>query len=182
MNTRGFWGRSINLNSDLQGKKADLGSLFFIFISGGDFYSICNSDTPNNAADVADRVLANISTAVTRLAELGAKRFMVVNSRNLSIDPFTVECNIANQALVFQNSINTKLPGEMKDLEKQLQINIEIFDYPAISDRILSNPDQYGLKNMSGPCLSFTPDGIANGVCSSPDEFYFWDKCIQRKV
>ena len=179
MSGPGLFGQIGQFETELQGKKADPDSLFFIFASGGDFYnSFCYNDTPVIATDLADQVVANISTAVTRLADVGAKRFMVVNSKNFPIEPQIDFCSKGNQAPVFQDRINSRLPSKMEELAKQLQINIELFDYSAISDRIAKNPDQYGLSNVTDSCIVYMDSaGVEpNGVCESPDEYYFWDR------
>jgi cholinesterase len=179
MSGPGLFGQIDQFKNDLQGKKIDPNSLFYIFVSGSDFYnSFCYNDTPVVTTDLADQAVANISTAVTRLADLGAKRFLVVNSKNLPIEPQIDFCSKGDQAPVFQDRINSKLPGEMEKLAKQLQVNVELFDYSALSNRIVSNPDQYGLTNVSESCINYLDfDGLeVGGICESPDKYYFWDR------
>ena len=77
---------------------------------------------------------------------------------------------LASKAEAFKERIDSKLPGEMEALAKQLGINIILFDYNALDAQIHSDPAKYGLTNLTDLCISPT-----RVICQAPDEYFFWD-------
>jgi phospholipase/lecithinase/hemolysin len=160
----GLLGQVDKFEAELNGGKADPEALYFIEIGMVDFYML-------EVSTSANRVVANIVTAVTRLAELGAKHFMVGNSFILS--KFPGFSGNATQAEMFQTKMNAALPGEMDKLAQEMGLEIEIFDFTATEERIRSNPDQYGITHLQGPCTYLPMDDSAE-ICDNPDEYYYW--------
>lgn len=158
-------GQVDKFKSELNGAKADPEALYFIEIGMVDFYMSENSDT-------ADEVVANIATAVTRLAELGAKHFMVGNSFNLS--KFPGFWPNTTQAEMFQTKMNAALPGEMDKLAQEKGLVIEIFDISAAEERMRSNPKKYGFKQLVTPCTNWGSEMYPTEICENPDEYYYW--------
>jgi phospholipase/lecithinase/hemolysin len=171
---KGLLSQIDQFEADLNGKKADADSLYFIFVSLFDFITPwereCNGDITHDQkimTDHADQAVINIADAVTRLAQLGARRFMVVNSFDLLSAPLILEYKSVDVATAFQSRMKSELPGKMENLAKQLNVTIEIFDWIAASNIILSNPDKYGLAEIHQAC-------VGDEVCESPDEYFFW--------
>ncbi len=158
-------GQVNTFKSELKGAKADPDALYFIQIGMVDYYLASSPDT-------ADEVVANIVTAVTQLAKLGAKHFMVGNSFNLS--KFPGHRRFKYDAEMFQTKMNAALPGEMEKLAKKMRLEIEIFDIAAIEERIWSNPEQYGFKELSKACTFWGSEAGPGEICANPDEYYFW--------
>jgi len=159
---------------DLNGKKADPDALYFLEASIDDFFD--EEDEYNEKAidERTDQNVANMVTAVTKLANLGARHFMVGKSADLARQPRFRMAGLTSEAETYQNLLNTKLVSEMASLEQQLDIKIDLFDYIALDDRIWANPDQYGFVNLVDQCLS--SDGNWNGTpCNSPDDHFWWD-------
>ncbi len=158
-------GQVDKFKSELNGKKADPEALYFIEIGMVDFF-----ETRDSGA--AEEVVTNIVTAVTRLAGLGAKHFMVGNSFNLSKFPgFQTS---TNQAEMFQSKMNAALPGEMDKLAQEMGLEIEIFDITATEERIRSNPEQYGFTQLVTPCTNWGLEMYPSEICANPDEYYYW--------
>jgi phospholipase/lecithinase/hemolysin len=152
--------------SELKGNKADPSALYFIEIGMVDFYMSGDPGT-------GEEVVANIVTAVTRLAELGAKRFIIGNSLNLDNFPGFIREGMSNRAEKFYTNMNTILPGEMEKLAQELKVQIEIFDMAAAAKQIQSNPEQYGFTELVRPCTQLPIDYSAE-ICANPDEYYYW--------
>ena len=161
--------------SELNGKKADSGALYFLGVStGNDLWSWAEDNTGNSAV-LADEVLKNLQTAIMKLSQLGAKQFFVVNAPDLTIMPgmLAVEKEgFAKDLANFQAYYQSQLPKIMADLSTQLQIEINIFDFQAIEDKIRSDPQKYSLKNLTDSCMA---DYWAITACENPNEYYFWD-------
>jgi phospholipase/lecithinase/hemolysin len=174
--------------SDLKGEKADADSLYFIFASMMDSF-LCgeaiNGDLVHDrqiASNCADQAILNNGTAVTHLAGLGARQFMVVNSAEVCNYPLVVQLGNLDYCAAFQSRIKSEMPGKMEVLAKQLNVKIVIFDWLAVSDRIRSDPEKYGFTEITDPCLVGTYD-TNNTLCESPDEYYFWGRMqITRRV
>jgi len=180
MNVTGLLSQLKNFQIDLQEKKTDPDALYFIFISANDFLGNLLNSYSGSYSDVAEKALENIQTAVTKLSELGAKRFLVVNSIDLAITPMVVAAMAEDVAKEFQNRFDSQLPIKMADLSKQLNIEIIVFDLQGVSDKIRSDPQMYGLKNLADPCMA---DLDSTTACNSPDEYFFWDPVhLTRRV
>jgi len=170
----GVLGQIDKFKATLKNGQADSHALYFIFASANDFFEHEDSSLPGTLPDLADQAIANMETAVSRLAEMGAKRFLVVNSTNLSIMPFAIAQGLADRAAEFQTRFNSELPIRMDTLESRFGVEITLFDYIAISNKIRNNPAQFSLKNLTEPCQPVF--FVVGSVCSSPDEYYFWDE------
>jgi phospholipase/lecithinase/hemolysin len=107
---------------------------------------------------------------------------MVVNAFDCSTVPIVVKAGNVEICIAYQSHMISELPGKMENLAKQLTVKIVIFDYLAVSDRIRSSPDKYGITELNDPCLSkVTAEGRV--VCESPDEYFFWtDLQITRRI
>lgn len=117
-------------------------------------------------------MIANIVTAVTWLANLGAKHVKVGNSLDLNNYPGFKREMMDSEVKKFYISMNTQLPGEIEKLAQELKIQVEIFDLAAIAEHIRSNPDQYGLTQLESTC---TDQPYSSGsVCKNPEEYYYW--------
>ena len=172
MNMTGILSQLNNFQTDFQGKKIDPAALYFKFISANDFFINLLNGYSGNYSDLADKALENIQTAVTKLSELGAKRFLIVNSFDPAIAPVVMTAQGEDVANEFKHRFDTQLPVIMDALSKKLNILVNVFDIQAVSDKIRSAPQQYGLKNLADPCMA---DLDSTTACNSPDEYFFWD-------
>jgi phospholipase/lecithinase/hemolysin len=170
----GVLGQIDKFKATLKDGRADPDALYFIFASANDFGEHEDYSLPGTLPDLADQAVANIETAVSRLAEMGAMRFLVGNSAHLSIMPFNITQRLADRATVFQTRFNSELPARLDKLKGRLGVDITLFDYTATIDKIRNNPAQYDLKNLTKPCQPIF-FGVG-AVCTSPDEYFFWDE------
>jgi phospholipase/lecithinase/hemolysin len=164
-NNTGLMAQIDQFEAGLEGKQADPNALYFIHISANDFIkNIIIADTHDltETVGIADQAIANIDIAVKHLAKLGAKRFMVANSAEIFRAPDVNSLNWTVEALAFQQRINSRLPDEMEKLAKQLNLNMNIFDYTALSDQMHRDIAKYNLTNVAE-------------VCAYPDQYYYWD-------
>jgi phospholipase/lecithinase/hemolysin len=181
LNNTGLLGQIDQFEKGLNGAKADSGALYFINTSMVDVFTMVESGT-DAINSYADQTLENIRTAITRLAKLGAKRFMFWNTSDIApLMPGFIRNNFITPPKVFQDRMNSKLPGLISDLEKQLDIKIEPFDFRAVDAQIRNNPEKYGLTNLTGTCTQL-PESIGD-ICTKPDEYYFWgDYYLTRRI
>jgi outer membrane lipase/esterase len=165
-NDAGLVGQIDKFEADLNGEKADPNALYFIEIGITDFYI-------SERAAESEKVIANIVSAVTRLAGLGAKHIMVGNSLDLNSYPgFKTYDFLARRAEEFSTQMNTELPGAMEKLAQELNIQIDVFDLAGVAKKIQSNPDQFGLTQLEDPCTQLPMD--PGETCENPDQYYYW--------
>ena len=170
----GMLGQIEKFEKSLNGAKADPEALYFIFASANDYFLFMDYSRPGTVEGIADKAVTNIDTAVKRLSSLGAKKFFVVNSSDLSLVPYENTTNRTDSAKAFVERVNKKLPQTMNKLQKDLNISIMLFDHTKISDKITKNPEKYGLVELSKECQSTYPK--VKPACENPDQYYFWDE------
>jgi len=159
--------------TELDGQVADPNALYFVLVGTNDFFEVLEV-VPSDNPTLTDHTVDNIATLVTQLAQLGAKRFLVVNSADIAEKPYVVAVGQSDQAAEFQTLMNSKLPSRLDELEAQLEIEITSFNQVALSTKIRENPFDYGLSNLTDACQP-----VFFGVepaCASPDQYYFWDE------
>lgn len=115
--------------------------------------------------------IVNISTAIQRLKNLGAKTFMVMNLPNIWAGDAKVLQAFADGRSVFNNA----LPGEMQRLATQLDVRIIVADVSGFYDAVSADPTKYGLADALGRCLFYddlstytqTGRGRITGTCGT---------------
>ena len=170
----GVLGQVDQFEAELSGDAADPDALYFIFISANDYFEHVDFGLEGTLVELADESVENMKTAVSRLSELGAEQFMVVNSTDLAMLPAVIAPGQVDLAMEFQTRVNEQLPTELEALASELDVEIVLFDHVAVSDEILSDPAQYGLTNVTDACQPVYPEVMS--ACDSPDEHYFWDE------
>ncbi|EPP4016247.1 SGNH/GDSL hydrolase family protein [Pseudomonas aeruginosa] len=158
----------------LNGQPADPTALYFIFISANDFFEHADFSLTLPLEQLARDSVEQVLEAVSRLARVGAKRFMVVGSTELSVVPAVVAAGQDEQARRYQQDFNDALPMQLEQLGKAQELDIVYFDHSAVSSSIRSAPGQYGLSNLTAPCQPTYPE--VKSACATPDSYYFWDE------
>lgn len=139
--------------------------------------------------------VSNVESAVTNLANLGARNFLVVNLPDLgqtplalgydgddlqdpkghnssAIDPADVDVSQRLDRLT--RSHNQQLSQSSGRLRSRLgpDVTIAEFDVNAAFNEVLTNPAQFGFSNVTDPC-------IFSGMCAidptQQEEYFFWD-------
>lgn len=143
---------------------ADPSSLYVIWAGANDFLggNVTDPTIPIN----------NLSTAVTSLANVGAKNIMVVNLPNLGSTPGTnTNSQISNSLNTLTAVFNSELATSLNSLGKSENINIVDLDINSFENNIINNPTPYGFTNVTQSCL----DTSNLTVCSNPSSYLFWD-------
>jgi phospholipase/lecithinase/hemolysin len=166
-NTGGL-GQVAQFKTELKGQSADPQALYFVMIGGNDFLEKTSVDNPA----LTDKVVDNITMGVTQLAQLGAKRFLVIADDAIAPLPFVTTDGYASKAVEFQTLLDSKLSDRIDKLKSQLKIEITTFDYTALDAKIRKNPSAYGLTNVTDACQPWLE---VKPICATPDQYYFWD-------
>jgi cholinesterase len=157
--------------TELNGKGADPQALYFIRIGSVDYLIKPLSMGWIENPKLSDHVVGNIAQGISELAQLGARRFLVVGPENLAMLPILTSADSKMQAdaVEFQDLMASKLPGRLTELASQLGIEITYFNALDLSNQILKSPADYGLVNITEACTDQDP------ICTNPDQFYIWD-------
>lgn len=115
--------------------------------------------------------LNNLATAVTSLANFGAKNILVVNLPDLGRLPGTNNTPFATPLNTISQAHNFGLATTLNQLQTNLGSNVNLisFDVNALFNQAINNPQDFSFTNVTESCLV----GII--VCSNPDEYLFWD-------
>lgn len=113
----------------------------------------------------------NLASAVTSLASVGAKNFLVSNLPDLSQIPLNKGNPFSAQISALTTAHNTYLSQQIATLNQQLNINIILFDVNSLISQAIASPGEFGFTNVTDPCLNFA----AQTICANPDEYLFWD-------
>ena len=157
--------------TELQGQTADPRALYFIMIGLEDYPWAPQVKYSGDNSALTEQTVNNIAMAISQLAQLGARRFLVVNLGDGPEVPIVTMFNQSEPVAEFQTLLNSKLPGRLDALKSQLKVEITLFDYFALSTQIRKNPSDYGLANVTDPCRPW-----GQSACASPDQYYFWDE------
>ena len=184
-NNTGVLGQIDSFEDQLDGKRADPKALYYIELGFMDFAQLMYIDRNENdqtIADLADQEIANLTTAITRLASLGATQFLV-----FSLDwspwpsfalgsPFLDQPGITqgfiDRSNLFLSTMHSKVPTAMATISDELKVDIQVFDFKKKQDAIVNNPGQYGFTDTTHPCKNL-PYSSALG-CDDPENYYFW--------
>ena len=127
-------------------------------------------NTPSN--DVALAAADRESALVQKLAEAGARRFLVPNLPPLGATPefnrdATQAAALTTYAANFRDQLNADLDTVTNNLSAQ-GIGVEIFrlDVYNLFGRLLKNPAAYGFANITNS---------AQGESAKADQYLFWD-------
>jgi phospholipase/lecithinase/hemolysin len=155
---------------------ADQLALYVVQLAGNDYALWADLDVkaPATVEGVAGRVVADECEAVRRLALAGARRFLVIGSKNVSICPWEVAAGRTGAAGGFTYAMSTLLHAAMRDLAGRLDVRIEYFDLVAAWRRIRVAASSYGLTELERPFIHTFPVFVAGE--GDPDEYFFWDE------
>jgi len=170
----GLLGQVDKFEKSLHVDNVDTNALYFIFASENDYFAYMDFAHSGSIEELAYNVVDNINTAVKRLTKLGAKKFFVVNSSDLSLVPYEITMNRVDSAKIFVDTVNMTLPKTLIKLEKDLDISIIMFDHTIISRDIVQNSEKYGFTELSKEYKSTFPQVLT--ASGNQDAYYFWDE------
>lgn len=172
----GLLGQVDTFQDGMNGIPADPRALYVIQIAGNDYfyYEDYALTTPGTVQNVARQVVANECEAVRQLAQLGAKRFLVIGSEDVALLPWEVGAGRTAAATTYTETVNDALPGAMRKLAKQLKVSVDYFGLAAAGSRIRKDPAGYGLTELDTP-FELTYPAFVPGT-GDPGKYFFWDE------
>jgi len=183
----------VNLPQQVQAFLSDVGqmpaadALYVIEMGNNDirdalvvFFTVYQATyDPNQAATAANAVLSNALSSIAghmqALYTMGARKFLVLNAARIDLVPAVTALGpeVAGVAANLTNGFNQALAfNVVAPLSYLPGIQIAQMDNAAQMAAIFQNPGNYGLTNITAPCV--TPN-IAPFTCQQPDNYFFWD-------
>lgn len=180
MGGSGVLGQVDRFEQSLNGAQADPNAMYFIFASANDYFYFMDYNLTGRVEAVADEAVDQLKMAVRRLARLGAKKFFIVNSSDLTLVPYVITMGQEDAAAAFRDYVNTHLPEEMGRLSGLLEVTIQVFDMKKASDEIIDHAERYGLNVLDKPCQPTFPE--VRNKNEEEDSYYFWDEWHYTRV
>ncbi len=126
-----------------------------------------------------EQAVTNTVGAVASLYNDGTRNLLYYEVPDLSVVPDYkgLGPTLGAEAGALAKDFNTDVLSEIKALNMP---GLTVFDVPVFStiDKIVANPSQFGLTNVSTPCFSgdFETPG---SVCADPNQYLFWTENIR---
>lgn len=154
--------------------RADANGLYFIFASANDFFAHEDFDEKTSIPDLATAAANNVATAVKRLADAGARHFVVIGSVDLTHVPAVTAGHDERDAERFQSRFDTLLHKQLTALSTQRSLQVSWFDRVALAKRLRTHAKRYGLSDFDSPCQPTYPK--VGPRCDQPATHYYWDE------
>lgn len=153
-------------------------ALYIVWAGGNDYINYFFGGKPNPS-----EVVDNLSEAVSSLADSGSQNIMVFNMPN--IGSFPVANYDPETSKIFEDFIqdhNSDLDNTLDRLSEELDpsVNLISFDVNSLYDRIIAEPTEFNLSNVTDYCispdLSVVPvDVPEKSIKCLPEQFLFFD-------
>lgn len=141
--------------------QADPDALYVVWAGANDYMG-------GNSTDVA-QTIDNLATAITDLAEVGAKNFLIPNLPDLSKTPLGRSLPVEQQqglGLLTQ-AHNNALLAMSDTLEQNPNINIIPVDVYTMVNNVIAAPGEFNLTNVT--------DNFLTSGATDASQYLFWD-------
>jgi outer membrane lipase/esterase len=157
-------------------------TLYVIEMGANDVRDAMNAltlDTTGEAsAAIVASALTSISDNIQSLYASGARIVLLTNVPDLSLTPSIRKLDViapgsAMAAKIICAQFNAGLDSLIAQLELQLpDLSLKKFDINAALNKIVADPGQYHLSNVSDACIM---PNVAPYNCLEPERYLFWD-------
>jgi outer membrane lipase/esterase len=141
--------------------RVDRHAIYVVWAGANDFRAaLARGETP----DIAGMV-SNLLNAIGALYLAGARYVVVPNLPDLGLTPEGRASGAGPLVTLLSETFNTHLE-EALAVHAPQAIRLDVF---RLMHKTVDDPSDYGLTNVTAPCLT------SAGVCAAPDEYLFWD-------
>ncbi len=149
--------------ASLGGGLADANALYFVWGGANDL---------RGGVSIATAI-GNLSTIVSTLHTLGARKFLLPNLPDLGLTPEAREGGYSGAATGVSNKFNDDLKVAYDGLAANwTDETFYFFDAEKIQRSITADAPSYGFSNVSSGCLQTKPVSL----CANPDSYLYWDQ------
>jgi phospholipase/lecithinase/hemolysin len=142
----------------------DMNALYLVWGGPNDFFSITD---PSQAPGTILTAVTNLLTITATLQSLGATQIIVAGMPDLSLTPYVRSLDVIapGTALLMQGVTM----GFNTTLQSSLPAGVRFFDTNSVFLNVYTDPSAFGITNVTTPC------NVSGVVCTSPDQYLFWD-------
>ena len=157
---------------------ADPNALYTIWIGSNDLSDILTGQLPSQYGGDIGAVVGNIDAAVSTLAAMGARNFLIVTVPDLGETPELEAFGAAESAgaSYLSGTFDTALTNGIPGLAAADSVNISLLNTYSLLDTIVANPASYGFSNVTQPCLTGEVNYAGGTPCANPSQYLFWDQ------
>lgn len=125
------------------------------------------------ASAVIASSVANLSTLLGSLAAGGAQHILSLNAPDLGITPAVkaLGADAVSLATGLSEALNIGLGTAILAIENNFSIDIVEVNLFKVLEPVVTDPNAFGLLNVTDPCLQVG----GSGICADPASFLFWD-------
>ncbi|BCA96998.1 phospholipase [Legionella antarctica] len=141
----------------LEHTQLDSETVYFVFSGSNDYLNVLLFEDNYNTtimSNYVDNVLENLTAAVLKLEQAGAKRFVIMGVPHIGETPKfvkTTDRQVLNDAV---DQHNQRLAIRMDEWQKQYpKADFLFIDTERYLAKALNNPEQYGFSNISEACI-----------------------------
>ncbi|MDT7951886.1 MAG: SGNH/GDSL hydrolase family protein [Acetobacteraceae bacterium] len=165
---------------------ADSNALYVVMIGGNDVRNATlqtagSSQTPAAASSIATGVQTELA-AISTLAGIGARQFLVVNVPDVGVIPEFAQDDPSQASLATQLTrlYNSELSAGLAGLPVPASTSLSLFDLFSYNGNIDANAAAYGLTDTTDACYTNTPVSAATSPQCGPNaqnigSFVYWD-------
>lgn len=141
--------------------QANPNALYVIWAGANDYLQGVNSPEPT---------IANLSTAIQTLINLGANKFLVANLPDLGNLPATRNSASASALSALTKAHNLRLSSFLERLQQQSpDLQLLQMDAATLYRTAIADPAKFGFTDVRTACLE------QSASCPNPERFLFWD-------
>jgi phospholipase/lecithinase/hemolysin len=147
---------------------ADPNALYIVWAGANDYSPTDGTFVPFQDPDTT---IANLSQAVTSLANVGAKNIMLVNLPDFGKTPVSLNTPESEELSALIDAHNAAVEELSQSFDPAL--NLILFDVNEGIDQLFAAPQEFGFTNVTTPCL------FVQSCVTNPDEqnqYLFWDE------
>lgn len=161
----------------------------YIFFGGGNdiFYAPLSNETltasgvKDGLATLRATLPGVITWQVSKLVEGGAKNILLMLLMPWHTTPIAQSFSSAQRNVLkeYTQRLNSDIKSNVSTLAQS--VNLQVFDTYEYVLKVQDHPADYGLVNVTAPCLEnweIFMEGVAGQepqICSTPDEYFYWD-------
>jgi phospholipase/lecithinase/hemolysin len=126
-------------------------------------------------ANLVRDAIADVVGLVLRLYAAGARHILVANAPDVGATPLaqSLGAAAAQGATQLAAGFNQNLAAQLAGVQAASPgLNIYLLDLFALSVQVTQSPAQFGLSNVTQPCVVTSP---TFSVCTQPDLYLYWD-------
>ncbi|MFQ5560141.1 MAG: SGNH/GDSL hydrolase family protein [Nitrospinota bacterium] len=123
------------------------------------------------AQNILDTAVSNITNVVGGLAGIGGQNFLVPNVPDLGLTPEALsgEAGVSLVSTALSQDFNDSLHASLAGVETGPGVNLIELDIFSFLSLVRKSPSTFGFTNVSDPCVNLF------SVCKDPSEYLFYD-------